>query len=939
MATLGLYAADASALALGQITVQSALGEPLRAEIELPQISAAEADTLRVSPAAPEIFRSQGMEYSPVIPQMRVRLDRRANGRMVLQIASDKPVNDPFLDLVIDASWGTGRITRSYTMLFDPPALRRPPVALAAAPQITPAPTPTPVPTPAAPAPAPAPAPVAATPVQPIQDQAAASPETAATPAPAPAAPAAMPPAPATRTVAVKPRPVAAPAEPAPAQSVQVRPGDTAGRIAENRRASGVSLDQMLVALLRANPEAFSGGNVHRLKAGAVLEVPNAEQAQTVPVAQARQIMAAQSRDFNEFRRRLAATAPAVQVEAADRSAKGTVQTRVEDKHPTSGAPDKLTLSKGAMTGQKASAEEQLAQNKQKSEASNRAQELAKNIEDLNKLNANVTAPVLAPKPAPAPAPVPAPAPTPAPTPAPAPAPTPAPEPAPAPAPEPPAPDAPATAPAPAPVLATEQAPTPPAPTPAPAPAPTPAPAAEEPGFVSGLLEDPMLPLAGGGLLAVLAGYAGYMVYRRRKAKESVDSSFSESRLPTDSIFNTSGGQQVDTSNAAESTTGSSSMSYGSSQLDPGGDVDPVAEADVYLAYGRDLQAEEILKEALRHTPERVAVHTKLGEIYAKRQDRKGLEAVAAEVYKLTQGQGPDWNRMVELGREIDPSNPMYQPGGRPAAAGAAAAAIGVGAAAGVAAASTEFASTLSGDAAAATGELPPELDFDLDLELHDTPAEDANADPGGFAAAIASATEMPELAMPVLDTGPISPPPSAPTPAPEPTPEPAPDMSLSWDVPDLPVVQPPQPAAAPAALELPALDAPATPVMADLEFSLDMPTEQASTEPSAAAPLPELEVSTAPATDSQLMDFDLGALSIDAPAPAPAMDEAVAALEQDGPFEGQSEDPLETKLALAQEFNAIGDSDGARTLIEEVIAEASGALKAKAQAMLSELA
>ena len=922
MATLGLYAADASALALGQITVQSALGEPLRAEIELPQISAAEADTLRVSPAAPEIFRSQGMEYSSVIPQMRVRLDRRANGRMVLQIASDRPVNDPFLDLVIDASWGTGRITRSYTMLFDPPALRRPPVALAAAPQITPAPSmPVPAPTPAEPV----------APVRPIEEQA--PPAVPPTPTSAPAPTAAEQPA-ATRAIPAEPPPAPPPApSPAPAlapedtQSVQVRLGDTAGRIAESRRAAGVSLDQMLVALLRANPEAFAAGNVHRLKAGAVLEVPNAEQAQSVPVAQARQIMAAQSRDFNEFRRRLAATAPAVQVEAADRSAKGTVQTRVEDKRPTSTAPDKLTLSKGAMTGQKASAEEQLAQSKQKTEANTRAQELAKNIEDLNKLNASVTAPVLAPKPAPAPAPIPAPVPAPVP----APTPTPAPEPAPELAPEPAATDAPAVAPAPAPVLAVEPAPPPPAPVPAPAPAPTPAPAPEEPSFVSGLLEDPMLPLAGGGLLALLAGYGGYLAYRKRKAKESVDSSFSESRLPSDSVFNTSGGQQVDTSNVAESTTGSSSLSYGSSQLDPGGDVDPVAEADVYLAYGRDLQAEEILKEALRHTPERVAIHTKLGEIYAKRQDRKGLEAVAGDVYKLTQGHGPDWNRIVDLGREVDPSNPMYQPGGQPSTVGMAATAAAAAAVA--AGASSGFAST-QGDLSTGAGQLPPELDFDLDLELHDTPAEDAAADPGGFAAAIASATEMPELAMPILDTGPISPPPPAPTPAPEQTPEPAPDMSLSWDVPDLPVVQPPQPAAAPAGL--PPLDAPATPAMADLEFSLDMPSEQAS-----AAPLPELEVTTAPATDSQLMDFDFGALSIDPPAaaPAPAVNEAVAALEQDGPFEGQSEDPLETKLALAQEFNAIGDSDGARTLIEEVIAESSGALKAKAQAMLSDLA
>ena len=83
--------------------------------------------------------------------------------------------------------------------------------------------------------------------------------------------------------------------------------------------------------------------------------------------------------------------------------------------------------------------------------------------------------------------------------------------------------------------------------------------------------------------------------------------------------------------------------------------MDPVAEADVYLAYGRDLQAEEILKEAIRHNPARVSVHVKLGEIYAKRQDRKALEAGAGDVFKLTQGEGPDWARITELGRSLDP--------------------------------------------------------------------------------------------------------------------------------------------------------------------------------------------------------------------------------------------------------------------------------------------
>ena len=81
-------------------------------------------------------------------------------------------------------------------------------------------------------------------------------------------------------------------------------------------------------------------------------------------------------------------------------------------------------------------------------------------------------------------------------------------------------------------------------------------------------------------------------------------------------------------------------------QLDAAGDVDPVAEADVYLAYGRDLQAEEILKEALRTNPQRVAIHGKLLEIYSKRRDAKAFEMVATDAYSLTRGEGPDWEHI-----------------------------------------------------------------------------------------------------------------------------------------------------------------------------------------------------------------------------------------------------------------------------------------------------
>ena len=94
-------------------------------------------------------------------------------------------------------------------------------------------------------------------------------------------------------------------------------------------------------------------------------------------------------------------------------------------------------------------------------------------------------------------------------------------------------------------------------------------------------------------------------------------------------------------------------MMYSPSQLDAAGDVDPVAEADVYLAYGRDAQAEEILKEAARMYPERVAVHSKLLEIYAKRGDKASMEAVASEIYALTNGAGDDWEHACRVAHPV----------------------------------------------------------------------------------------------------------------------------------------------------------------------------------------------------------------------------------------------------------------------------------------------
>jgi len=865
----GLSSLPAHALGLGRVIVQSALGEPLRAEIEIVEISADEAASLQASVASADAFRAAGLEYTAAVTNVRISLQKRTDGRSYLRLSSDRPVSEPFVDLILEARWASGRIVRDYTMLFDPPNLRATAPAMVAptAPSVS---RPPPPPVATLPAPAAAPAPSAA---------------------PAPVSPPPSRPAP----VAQAPTP-AAPAERAPTtdgQKIVVKPGDTAGKIAAQAKPASVSLDQMLVALLRSNPDAFAGGNVNRLKAGAVLDVPAGDQAEYIPAAEASRTIVAQSKDFNEFRRKLAEGAPASQVTSADRQASGKVQAKVEDKAPAAATPDKLTLSKGAV--QSKAAEEKIAQDRQAKEAAARVAELSKNISDLNKLSAPGTPTVPARPVASSPA-TPGVAVT-----------TPGTLSAASPAgalPATPAASAPAasassavSAVAPAmsaassPAEATTPALAASAPASAPAVAAAPVkkpvvaapPPRPEPSLIDELLENPLMLAGGAALLVLLAAFGVYRA-RQRKNAVSVDSSFLESRLQPDSFFGASGGQRIDTNEA--NVTGSS-MVYSPSQLDAAGDVDPVAEADVYLAYGRDLQAEEILKEAIRVSPTRVAIHGKLMEIYAKRRDTKAFEMVAAEAFNLTRGQGIEWSHMAEMGRELDPANPMYQPGGQPAAAGHVAAASAM-ASAGQTQPQPRVASPAPEPAASS-------VDFDLDLDF--------------------SLGDEPE---------PVAPPPA---PAPKPVARPEPTMSL------------PAVAAAPidngmdfssATVAMPAAVAPApvkaapAPAMAggDLSFTAEPPAT------TAAANLD---------TSGGMLEFDLGALSLDLDGPTTESQKITAASALAPAVE--SDDPLETKFALAEEFRAIGDVDGARSLAEEVLAQSSGSLKSKAQAFLNALA
>lgn len=588
-ALLALGGSNAQALSLGRITVQSALGEPLNAEIDIADINADEAASLKVQVALPASFKSAGLDYSPVLTGLRMVLQKRPDGRSYLRLSSDRLVQEPFVDLILDAGWQSGRVVRNYTMLFDPPSMRAAPVARSMPlPLSVPLSAPSPVAEPRA--------------VQTARPVAPASPPAARQPAVG---------------SEVKSAPAAANGAP---RLVTVRPGDSASRIAMAHRLSNVSLDQMLVAMQRGNPNAFIEGNVNRIKAGSIVALPTEKQATAVSPAQAGQIITAQSQDFNRYRQVLAGSPVVTSLAPAERKLSGTIQATVDDKKPAAQTPDKLTLSKGSV--QSAADLEQMALARNAEDSAKRAAQISQNTNELNQLAQTAASMAAAAAASGAAAGSVAPL---------------------------------AAAPASVPGI---QKPVSPA---LPATAPVTAPA---PGFLDELIDNPLLPAGASALVLLLAGLALYQV-RRRQQKAAAESSFMESSFQAESFFGNSGGQKVDTQETAGT---SSSVLHAASQLDAVEEADPLADADVYMAYGRDLQAEEVLREALLKQPERVEIHQKLLAIFAKRQDAKAYAVMAALAYPLLKTNAPQWAEVCASGLALEPGNALYLAGGRPAA-------------------------------------------------------------------------------------------------------------------------------------------------------------------------------------------------------------------------------------------------------------------------------
>ncbi|WP_307766675.1 FimV/HubP family polar landmark protein [Duganella aquatilis] len=873
VASAVLMAATANAAGLGKLTVLSSLGQPLRAEIELTAVSAEEANGLVAKLAPADAFRSANIDFNPALSALRFDVEQR-NGRQIIKVSSSQAINEPFVDMLLELTWNGGRLVREYTFLLDPPDLRA-----TQAPQVT--------------------APVD------VSNRA---------PAAAPA-PAAAQPAP-TRAPAAAPAAAAAPAK-ASAEEYTVKRGDNLTRIASQVKPVDVSLDTMLVALYRANPEAFSGKNMNRLKSGQILAVPDSEQIRAVgSESEAHGVVVAHAADFNAYRAKLAGqVAAATPAKEADptQNVSGKITAKVEEKpNAANTATDKLTLSKGTTAAPQAgktgvaAEEDKIAKQKQVDEAAARVKELEKNVNDLEKLMAlkSKTASEVKKPAASASASASAAASVPAPV---------------------------ADKPKRTPVLPPKRI--------------------AEPSLFETLMDN--ITYVGLAAVAVLAGALGIMSSRRRKkfvVPQYEPSILGDTAMPPPQpLIAEAGGQSIDTNNSVFN----SNFAPSASQLDTN-EVDPVAEADVYIAYGRDAQAEEILKEALRTHPERHAVRLKLLEIYSARKDARAFETQASELYAQTRGQGDEWEQAAAMGKALDPTNPLYSEGPQE---GFATAPVATAAVAAGAAAASDFGSDYGNTFAAEAPAAPAPLDFDLSQDAVRSAPISHSPDFGADFGAADQETALPQAAdasvspasvaadnnLMDFDLGGLSfEPVAAPSPAiemPAPAAE-ADDMSMDFGL-DLPSPAPaPAPAAAqeltavsdPLDLDLAGFDIPEVPAFTeppkeatplDFETTLDLPGDVETIAPAPAPAAQEFDLSS--------IDLDLGSFGADTEAPAaaaPASNEPLSALHME----------MDTKLDLAVAYQEIGDKEGARELLDEVLRGGNDEQVAKANAMKAQL-
>ncbi len=838
---IAFFPITSHALALGKLKVFSALNEPLNAEIDFTSATEKELKGLSATLASRADFDAAGVDRLPFLSQIKFIVTKRTDGRYFLELRTDQQLDEPFLHLLLQIEWPGGRLVREYTALIDPPyKISGKPAPVEAPTILAPAPVPelamqppappvpetelatqppastapaAEVPPPEAPKTAEAPKeemPVMAKPEEPkLPEEAKAEQippqeEIAKEAPPAQAAPEEMklgppevaqgaapqePTAPTVEPLEATPKAEAAPApeaqppaaletQPAPATAwaampeYNVKKGDTLWRVAEKARGDNkdTSIEQVMLAIYRTNKNAFFASNVNNLKAGKILKMPEREEVNAVASPQARREFRAQYGAWQEYKLKLASASGAIKVTEAPEAAapmaaeqpavkpampEPAKKAEIKPATPAPTVADKgkqdelLKIVRSTLQQEKSTPDKKVSEKESAKEATarerqalaDRAATLEESLESKRLENKDLTDKVglvrsqlkkesrlielesqslsqqqkkfpeqKVPEAKPA-EPVVKPAEKPA--------------------------EKPAAA---KPEEKIKAEALPPVAKPAPAAPKKKVPAApapkEDKGFLATLLEavqsDLLVPVVIGLVVLLSGGIA--LVYFRRRQKSIAE--FEESILSADAI---STEQPATTGNvpgqpAAATTGGDTSFLSDFSQGGMGNihtdEVDPVAEAEVYLAYGRDETAEEILKEAMVKNPDRQELKLKLLEIYHQRNDVAAFETLAEELYAASGGRGGKiWEKVEEMGRKLNPENPMFRGGAPSKASPSASAAQAAAPAAKASAPSSAMGAGIPHDRQPSATAPKAEMagDFDFDMGSHTA---------GGFAAA-----------------------------------------------------------------------------------------------------------------------------------------------------------------------------------------------------------
>ncbi len=684
LALSALQANVADAMGLGNLSVKSALNQPLNAEIKLLDTGDLDPSQIKISLASSEDFQRAGVDRDYFLTNLKFAVNMDGGGGGTIRITTREPVVEPYLNFVIEARWPNGRLLREFAVLLDPPTFS---ASRAAAPV--------------------APATSGAQPVKPK---------------------AAQPPVVQTETETATSIPAADMAMPAAnnAGEYRVQAYDTLSKIAARfKPASDVSVAQTMIAIQRANPQVFIRNNVNLIKSGYVLRLPNADEVRAITAAQAAQEVDTQTQEWRggHASGSAAASAPAAgpQLDASapePSSSEGNYREQARLSIAAAGTADKGGSSgKGvdALRRQLTESQESLEKGRRDNkELQSRLDDMERQIATLQRLISlkdeqlaavqakasgdSNAAPQSAPTPAPA-----AETPTAA---------APAPESTPA-----------ETAAAPAPVVTPV---TPPAPKPVPKPAAKPAVPPEHASFEK--LVDNRYYFLGAGIAAIIAALGIPMLIKRQRRKAWLERQEESDSLALDEgdrfAFDTSAFDESPADEVApiDETAIQDAESEKPVAETPQKTVrpetgDPIAEADIYIAYGRYQQAVDLLTGAIDAEPGRSDLRVKLLEVYIEMRNKEAFRQQFVALQGL--GDSSAVAHVKDLLSSVDGISDWLDdlPGAGASGAGTAFAAAAIGTAAASAAASElDLDLELDDEPAAAASEAEAELDLDDDL-------------------------------------------------------------------------------------------------------------------------------------------------------------------------------------------------------------------------------